>query len=70
MICLINYLVQVVKFLVLSLFQSNQMIKNFQLKKYSVFKFNDLKSKVSFVAFRVEGIKFQLRKKLKLKKRA
>ena len=42
--------------------QSND--KEFSAKRNNVFKFNDLKSKVSFVAFRVEGDKISIEEKI------
>ncbi len=42
--------------------QSND--KDFSIKRNNVFKFNDLKSKVSFVAFRVEGDKISIEEKI------
>ena len=38
--------------------------KEFSAKKNNVFKFNDLRSKVSFVAFRVEGDKISIEEKI------
>ena len=40
------------------------MDKDFVTKKNSVFKFNDLKSNVSFIAFRVEGDKISIEEKI------
>jgi len=42
--------------------QSND--KEFSAKRNNIFKFNDLKSKVSFVAFRVEGDKISIEEKI------
>ena len=64
MISLINYLAQAVKFLVLSLFQSNQMIKNFQLKEIMFLSLMILNQKFRLWHLELRGIKFQLRKKL------